>query len=446
MGEQLTEKPPSLTCGVQTATTKTLITRTMTENRRMYSNLQALTWLTQIASALVPPARQQPPHHHRDIKQENLLLKRGPDGALAAKLADLGLHVAARRQRASPSAVSPPSVPLHRARVLLPQPQATSAPSRADSRNGADTPDRDAPLRGPHLRQRQRERSGVRFSVEDVGLAPRTAGTVRRKCERRRRQRRRVAAASAGGSSGGAFKPTRSWREAAMLGAAAEAVSGSWAHRGGGWLRRAAAPARPARRAHRRAGSERPGRRALRACHGGRATANGDGPRVASTVTSPVGLGGAGPGVCTPRGRGGERGRAAWEAAWAARVTAARDRRRPQTLAAGGAAHTAAARLGRRGGRCRRATAHATPWTQGGSCMYMAPEVYRKLPYNEKADVFRPRVMAEAWELVEACWHDDPVQRPSMQEVVEALARLRAMELESPSDSAGVTGCGCVIS
>ncbi|KAG2481839.1 hypothetical protein HYH03_019195, partial [Edaphochlamys debaryana] len=104
-----------------------------------------------------------------------------------------------------------------------------------------------------------------------------------------------------------------------------------------------------------------------------------------------------------------------------------------------------------------------------------APEVYRKLPYNEKADVFRasswactrrrttprwcaratgrpapclkaPRVMAEAWELVEACWHDDPVQRPSMQEVVEALARLRAMELESPSDSAGVTGCGCVIS
>ncbi|KAG2483794.1 hypothetical protein HYH03_017389 [Edaphochlamys debaryana] len=791
----------------------------MTENRRMYSNLQALTWLTQIASALSHLHANSPPIIHRDIKQENLLLKRGPDGALAAKLADLGLHVTVEPERsvmirrkatnlssrsihargssrpnsvnaiaalagtpgamslcgsshhgggdetpfltvgsAAPSAVvsrvpsrtsrrnntlpnnglnpleienyvevsmynyiesdygtsqigegaaAPPAVeagstatgtagqaqppvelspasvaaevtaaaqraadgrsqgpadasspgqqPVQGAsaeeagatasaateglrqhaatedgavggapagggpetegfafggfaalsaastgaRVSCPNSQATSAPSRADSRNGADTPDRDAAFAGAAPAATAAERGAV--SVEDVGLALAPPGPSGGSAS--------GAADSGGGGGGsvgrgqqrGAFKPTRSWREAAMLGAAAEAVSGSWATAAAagsdGPLLPPGPPAEPI---------AVPGRngRAVELCEPVTAgTANGDGPRVASTVTSPVGsAGGAGSMYAGVVGSAGSMG-----SSMGGGVTAARDRadRRPSPL---GRCNTAAARLGPAAAvPSRNSSRHSvdvrlaaaaevlesgtagaggggttpkqgpgqgatTPtkqprrvsteprgripieslgdllamnpdlvqpmgvdssftsglrrvrsvlnqfkqselrsirknsleWVFGltgkaGSCMYMAPEVYRKLPYNEKADVFSfavvmyellarelliisyfntskgiklgmhapedyaemvcqgyrpprpeclkaPRVMAEAWELVEACWHDDPVQRPSMQEVVEALARLRAMELESPSDSAGVTGCGCVIS
>ncbi|PNW87092.1 hypothetical protein CHLRE_02g108700v5 [Chlamydomonas reinhardtii] len=107
-------------------TTKTLITQGMTDNRRTYTNLQAYTWLTQLASALAHLHSHRPPIIHRDIKQENLLLKKVtrpppaaaaagagggvPTGAqrlpgggggtqLEAKLADLGLHVVVEQDR-----------------------------------------------------------------------------------------------------------------------------------------------------------------------------------------------------------------------------------------------------------------------------------------------------------------------------------------------------------
>ncbi|KXZ46953.1 hypothetical protein GPECTOR_39g447 [Gonium pectorale] len=117
---------------------------------------------------------------------------------------------------------------------------------------------------------------------------------------------------------------------------------------------------------------------------------------------------------------------------------------------------------------------HEMEWVYGltgkaGSFMYMAPEVYRKLPYNEKSDVFSFGVLAyevlageqlvisvfntcraaqmgirdptgyaelvargyrpprlrclsdAAWSLISACWHEDPVQRPGMGEVAERL-------------------------
>jgi len=101
-----------------------------------------------------------------------------------------------------------------------------------------------------------------------------------------------------------------------------------------------------------------------------------------------------------------------------------------------------------------------------GSCLYMAPEVHMRQPYNEKADVFslgvvlyelfarnlvmcteldvnttdpmaperyadrvaqgyrpkRPKKCPEPmWELITACWDADPVVRPHMSDVVDIL-------------------------
>ncbi|KAG2483792.1 hypothetical protein HYH03_017387 [Edaphochlamys debaryana] len=150
---------------------------------------------------------------------------------------------------------------------------------------------------------------------------------------------------------------------------------------------------------------------------------------------------------------------------------------------------------------------------RAGTFVSMAPEVWSGLPYNEKADVFsfgivmyellarelllishfrtslaaelriqtpedlaeaytrgyrpaRPRTLQgpsydELWALITACWHDDPVQRPSMQEVAERLRQLRAQAADSagldggPTDDAAATGAngaqqprcaGCVVS
>ncbi|GLI66063.1 hypothetical protein VaNZ11_009782 [Volvox africanus] len=130
---------------------------------------------------------------------------------------------------------------------------------------------------------------------------------------------------------------------------------------------------------------------------------------------------------------------------------------------------------------------HELEWVFGltgkaGSLMYMAPEVFRNQPYNEKSDVFsfgvlayellacevlslaifnttraarlgvqrvpdyaalvargyrpaRVRVISDAaWALIESCWHQDPVQRPSMDQVQAELQRLVA-ELEDPKEA-----------
>ncbi|GLI71136.1 hypothetical protein VaNZ11_016235 [Volvox africanus] len=112
---------------------------------------------------------------------------------------------------------------------------------------------------------------------------------------------------------------------------------------------------------------------------------------------------------------------------------------------------------------------------QAGSCMYMAPEVFRGEPYNEKVDVhsfgvmmyellardlllvryiggtragaelgvrdphqyakkvcegFRPprhpRIPEAQWQLIQACWHPDPLVRPDMAEVAATLEAVLA--------------------
>ncbi|GIM04617.1 hypothetical protein Vretimale_9162, partial [Volvox reticuliferus] len=129
---------------------------------------------------------------------------------------------------------------------------------------------------------------------------------------------------------------------------------------------------------------------------------------------------------------------------------------------------------------------------QTGSCMYMAPEVYRNMPYNEKVDVFslgvlmyevfsrtlllvaalnmkelrlkgmdtpegyaqyvaegyrppKPLAMPTAlYELISACWADDPCARPNMVDVVESLRILQEQYAPEPTSSA--PSCGCIIS
>ncbi|KXZ47965.1 hypothetical protein GPECTOR_31g327 [Gonium pectorale] len=132
---------------------------------------------------------------------------------------------------------------------------------------------------------------------------------------------------------------------------------------------------------------------------------------------------------------------------------------------------------------------------QTGSCMYMAPEVFRNLPYNEKVDVFsfgvllyevfsrtlsliaglnlrelrlkgqdtpegyaayvadgyrphRPQSMPEPlYELIAACWADDPLARPTMADVVDSLAALQeAFAPAAGGRGASVPACGCAIS
>lgn len=122
---------------------------------------------------------------------------------------------------------------------------------------------------------------------------------------------------------------------------------------------------------------------------------------------------------------------------------------------------------------------------QTGSCIYMAPEVYKREPYNEKVDVFsfgvimyeifarslilftytphsspadadayagrvaagfrpsRPSHLHPAiWDLITRCWQDHPARRPSMAQV---LAELRLM-METNADEFGTPKCQCVIS
>ncbi|KAG2498820.1 hypothetical protein HYH03_003013 [Edaphochlamys debaryana] len=115
---------------------------------------------------------------------------------------------------------------------------------------------------------------------------------------------------------------------------------------------------------------------------------------------------------------------------------------------------------------------------KAGSCMYMAPEVFRMEPYNQECDVFGfavlmletlgrellllkyfhtregaslgmkepldyarrvsegfrparpPRLSERQWGLVCRCWHPDPCERPSMSEVVGELEAMREERIE----------------
>ncbi|EFJ51215.1 hypothetical protein VOLCADRAFT_88073 [Volvox carteri f. nagariensis] len=61
--------------------------------RRQYSSIQGLEWLRGVAEALDTLHKATPPIIHRDIKADNVMLKKEADGQLITKLGDMGLHV-----------------------------------------------------------------------------------------------------------------------------------------------------------------------------------------------------------------------------------------------------------------------------------------------------------------------------------------------------------------
>ncbi|KXZ44420.1 hypothetical protein GPECTOR_68g393 [Gonium pectorale] len=133
-----------------------------------------------------------------------------------------------------------------------------------------------------------------------------------------------------------------------------------------------------------------------------------------------------------------------------------------------------------------------------GSLIYLAPEAYKNEPYNDKVDVYslailmyelfgrtsitythistklpafsrmlcnpdefaervaagyrppRPNQMnklpPELWELIEAAWHQDPVQRPDIDTIVEALEGMVDTVAEMELGRKAAAGCGCAIS
>ncbi|KAG2439566.1 hypothetical protein HXX76_004919 [Chlamydomonas incerta] len=130
-----------------------------------YTDTQALEWMVQVASALSHLHGLSPPLLHRDIKPDNILLRRGPGGRLVAKLADLGLCVAVDAQRgallrkkvtgdaavAAPSASSPRHQQQRQKQEQqqhVAHPQSTATATTAGARAGLGAASQMAPADG----------------------------------------------------------------------------------------------------------------------------------------------------------------------------------------------------------------------------------------------------------------------------------------------------------
>lgn len=62
--------------------------------RKLYTNQQALEWFHQMAKGLRYLHSSKPRVIHRDMKMENVLMKKQEDGKIVVKLSDFGLSTA----------------------------------------------------------------------------------------------------------------------------------------------------------------------------------------------------------------------------------------------------------------------------------------------------------------------------------------------------------------
>lgn len=73
-------------------TLKAIVLKQMCQNRRrLYTNLQAMEWFLQLAKGLRHLHTSKPRVIHRDLKMENILMKKREDGKIITKLSDFGL-------------------------------------------------------------------------------------------------------------------------------------------------------------------------------------------------------------------------------------------------------------------------------------------------------------------------------------------------------------------
>ncbi|KAF8069472.1 mpv17 [Scenedesmus sp. PABB004] len=351
---------------------------------RVYSRAQALSWALDVASGLEYLHSRCPAILHRDIKLSNVCLA-AEEGQLVAKLSDFGLHVV-RRARARGGA--------RRA--------ARGEEMRAGGRE-----------RGAHAQRRRRapRRGGpqVADDTHDAML--------------------RVSVAQAGGAVRQTFlHPCPPGGGGGGVSESANALRAQLAQQ-----MRAAAPGEGEEDHH------------YSEVHDSRGS------------KSFVGRGGGGGGAWPPRGPSADPGSAA-----------ASDDGDAASVAATECTWITTGTAGVRGGSsvCSTddddSTATETVFAmtgRTGSSLYMAPEVFQGQPYNEKADVFsfgvllyellaktmvlftelptystdpvvledyaekvskgyrpaRPKSFSDAaWELVSACWAQEPTQRPNM--------------------------------
>ncbi|GLI66065.1 hypothetical protein VaNZ11_009784 [Volvox africanus] len=88
-------------CGRQTI--KELILHSMAAGgRRIYKIVEAYKWLAELSSALAYLHGRKPSVLHRDIRPDTVMLKRCPNGSTICKLSDFGLHVVLYEDRSNP--------------------------------------------------------------------------------------------------------------------------------------------------------------------------------------------------------------------------------------------------------------------------------------------------------------------------------------------------------
>ncbi|WIA14837.1 hypothetical protein OEZ85_001556 [Tetradesmus obliquus] len=379
--------------------------------RQVYSNAQALAWALDVASALQYLHGRSPAVLHRDVKLSNMLLAK-EEGAWVAKLSDFGLHVVIPQDAASSKPPELRQISVEANNIVA----ALQAAQQEPQQRQQQQQEREGCPAAQHAFYGEMHDSSG--SVPYVGMTPGA--------------RQELRAAAGAPASRGRAPP----RRAASFAGGAPAASAMAAPAEGG-ARRRAGPSRSV--SFRVEPAQQQGDAA------GAAGAGGSSSQPARRWTEPTEQFADDASVCS----------AATMATWVSGSTQCTG---TSCSTDDSSSIAEAEQLFNMTGKT-------------GSYLYMAPEVWKNQPYNEKADVFsfgvvlyelvsrclliftelptsttdpiiteryaekvsqgyrpsRPKRMPPGvWELVTACWQQQPAARPAMASVVAALTQLLA--------------------